>query len=180
MNSDLSAFYLAIRKDSLYCDPPSWTRRRACRTMLDQLFHCLTSWLAPILCFTAEEVWLSRFGDAESSVHLMPFAAPPAEWRDPRLGEKWESIRAVRRVVTGALEIERQEKNAIGSSLEAAPVVYVADPQMLTALEAIDLAEISITSDATVKTGAGPSEAFRLDEVKGVTARATSAAATVV
>ena len=81
MNVDLSAFYLDIRKDSLYCDAPSSQRRRACRTVMDQLFHCLATWLAPILCFTAEEVWLSRFQGEKSSVHLMQFAAPPDEWR---------------------------------------------------------------------------------------------------
>jgi isoleucyl-tRNA synthetase len=168
MNSDLSAFYLDIRKDSLYCDPLSSSRRRACRTVMDQLFHCLTTWFAPILCFTTEEVWLSRFGGNDSSVHRMHFAAPPAEWRDDRLAEKWEKIRSVRRIVTGALEIERQEKKVIGSSLEAAPVIYVSDPQLRSALDGIDLAEICITSDAALKPGEGPAEAFRLDEVKGV------------
>src|SRR4029078_7551309 len=78
MNVALSAFYLDIRKDALYCDAPSSLRRRACRTVMDQLFHCLATWLAPILCFTAEEVWLSRFKGDKSSVHLMQFAAPPA------------------------------------------------------------------------------------------------------
>ncbi|HYM99101.1 MAG TPA: isoleucine--tRNA ligase, partial [Aestuariivirgaceae bacterium] len=168
MNSDLSAFYLDIRKDSLYCDPLSSPRRRACRTVMDQLFHCLTTWFAPILCFTTEEVWLSRFGGENSSVHLMQFAAPPAEWRDDRLAEKWEKIRSIRRVVTGALEIERQDKKVIGSSLEAAPVIYVSDPDLRSALDGIDLAEISITSDADLKPDEGPREAFRLDEVKGV------------
>jgi isoleucyl-tRNA synthetase len=168
MNSDLSAFYLDIRKDSLYCDPFSSSRRRACRTVLDQLFHCLTTWFAPILCFTAEEVWLSRFGAETSSVHLMPFAAPPSEWRNDALAGKWEKIRKVRRVVTGALEIERQEKKAIGSSLEAAPIVHVSDPELRAALEGIDLAEVFITSDAALKPGEGPGQAFRLEEVKGV------------
>jgi isoleucyl-tRNA synthetase len=168
MNTDLSAFYFDIRKDSLYCDPFTSPRRRACRTVMDQLFHCLTTWFAPILCFTTEEVWLTRFGGAGSSVHLMPFAAPPAEWRDDALAEKWEKIRTLRRVVTGALEIERQEKKAIGSSLEAAPVVYVSDHDLRAALDGIDLAEISITSAASLRAGEGPAEAFRLDDVKGV------------
>ena len=168
MNSDLSAFYLDIRKDSLYCDPFTSSRRRACRTVLDQLFHCLTTWLAPILCFTAEEVWLSRFPGEKSSVHLMSLAAPPLEWRDDALAEKWERIRTVRRVVTGALEIERQEKKAIGSSLEAAPMVYVSNPELRSALEGIDLAEIFITSAAELIEEEGPPDAFRLSEVNGV------------
>jgi isoleucyl-tRNA synthetase len=168
MNVDLSAFYLDIRKDSLYCDAPSSNRRRACRTVMDQLFHCLSTWLAPILCFTAEEVWLSRFKGERSSVHLMQFAAPPAEWMDQDLAAKWEKIREVRRVITGALEIERQVKKTIGSSLEAAPEIHVADQDMLAMLKDIDIAEMAITSDAKLTEGAGPADAFRLDDVKGV------------
>jgi isoleucyl-tRNA synthetase len=168
MNADLSALYLDVRKDALYCDPFTSSRRRACRTVLDQLFHCLTTWFAPILCFTAEEVWISRFPGEGSSVHVMPFAVPPSEWRDDDLAEKWERIRAVRRVVTGALEIERQEKRAIGSSLEAAPLVYVTDPHLRAALDGIDVSEIFITSDAKLIAEEGPDAAFRLDEVKGV------------
>jgi isoleucyl-tRNA synthetase len=168
MNSDLSAFYFDIRKDSLYCDPLSADRRRAARTVLDQLFHCLTTWLAPLLCFTTEEVWLARFAGEASSVHVMPFAKPPAEWRDDALAAKWEKVREVRRVITGALEIERQHKKTIGSSLEAAPTVYVTDPDLIAALEGVDLAEIAITSDAKLETGEAPADAFRLDDVKGV------------
>ena len=168
MNVDLSAFYLDIRKDSLYCDAPSSKRRRACRTVMDQLFHCLSTWLAPILCFTAEEVWLSRFKGEKSSVHLMQFATPPAEWVDADLASKWDRIRDVRRVITGALEIERQVKKTIGSSLEAAPEIYVADADILAVLKGIDIAEMAITSDARLIEGEGPAEAFRLDDVKGV------------
>src|SRR5215216_334290 len=168
MNTDLSAFYFDIRKDSLYCDPFTALRRRACRTVMDQLFHCLTTWFAPILCFTTEEVWLTRFGGEASSVHVMAFASPPAEWRDDALAQKWEKLRTVRRVITGALEIERQEKKAIGSSLEAAPIVYVTDPALHAALDGVDLAEISITSAAHLSTEEGPADAFRLDDVKGV------------
>ncbi len=124
MNQDLSAFYFDIRKDTLYCDPWSSLKRRSCRSVLDQLFHCLTTWWAPVLTFTMEEVWLTRFPGEASSVHAMQFAKPPAEWRDDALAAKWASIRKARSVVTGALEIERAEKR-IGSALEAAPVVHV-------------------------------------------------------
>ncbi|CAN5448496.1 isoleucine--tRNA ligase [soil metagenome] len=168
MNSDLSAFYLDIRKDSLYCDPFSSHRRRACRTVMDQLFHCLTTWLAPLLCFTMEEVWTARFPGEGSSVHLMPFAKPPDEWQDDALSEKWEMVRAVRRVVTGALEIERQQKKTIGSSLEAAPVIYVTDGDLRDALDGVDLAEMAITSAAALATEAPPADAFTLPDVPGV------------
>ncbi|HUR43935.1 MAG TPA: class I tRNA ligase family protein, partial [Aestuariivirga sp.] len=168
MTVDLSAFYFDIRKDSLYCDPWSSLRRKSCRTVLDQLFHCLTTWWAPVLTFTMEEVWLSRFGGEASSVHVMQFAKTPDEWADTKLAAKWDRIRDVRSVVTGALEIERQVKKTIGSALEAAPEVFISDANLLAALKGIDLAEISITSGASLVEGEGPPEAFRLDSVKGV------------
>jgi isoleucyl-tRNA synthetase len=168
MTVDLSAFYFDIRKDSLYCDPWSSLRRRSCRTVMDQLFHCLATWWAPVLAFTMEEVWLARFPGEGSSVHLMQFAHSPGEWADPALAAKWDKIRDVRSVVTGALEIERQVKKTIGSALEAAPDVYVSDPALLAALDGVDLAEISITSGARLIPGEGPAEAFRLDGIKGV------------
>jgi isoleucyl-tRNA synthetase len=101
---DLSAFYFDVRKDVLYCDRSDATRRRACRTVLDQIFGCLTAWLAPILCFTAEEAWWARGGREPESVHLRQFPDIPAAWNDPELAAKWAKLRALRRVVTGALE----------------------------------------------------------------------------
>ena len=168
MTQDLSAFYFDIRKDALYCDPWSSLKRRSCRSVLDQLFHCLTTWWAPILTFTMEEVWLSRFAGEGSSVHLMQFAKTPDEWHQPEIAKKWDMIRNVRRVVTGALELERAEKR-IGSSLEAAPTVYVElDAADIATLRASDFAEVCITSDITIAEGAGPKDAFRLDDVKNV------------
>jgi isoleucyl-tRNA synthetase len=168
MGTDLSAFYFDIRKDALYCDPLSALRRRACRSVMDQLFHCLTTWWAPVLAFTAEEVWLSRFAGEGSSVHLMPFAKAPEEWRDEALAKKWDMIRNVRRAVTGALELERAQKR-IGSSLEAAPKVFVQmDADAIAALRSIDFAEICITSGLTLEEGEGPADAFRLEDLKYV------------
>jgi isoleucyl-tRNA synthetase len=167
MNIELSAFYFDIRKDALYCDPISSLRRRAALTVLDQLFDCLTAWLAPILVFTMEEAWLERHPGAESSVHLRVFPELPLGWRDAALEQRWQQIKAVRRVVTGALEVERREKR-IGSSLEAAPKVHVSDPTLLAALAGRDFADIAITSDIEIVEGEGPPEAFRLDEVPGV------------
>ena len=163
---DLSAFYFDVRKDSLYCDAADSPRRRAVRTVLDQLFSCLTAWLAPFICFTAEEAWLARGDGAEESVHLRVFPDVPAAWRDEALAAKWAKVREVRRVVTGALELERADRR-IGSSLQAAPVVYV-DSERLAALEGIDLAEVAITSQATLEAGPPPDTAFRLTEVPGV------------
>ena len=182
MTSDLSAFYFDIRKDALYCDPISSTTRRACLNVLEHLFRCTVTWLAPMLPFSAEEAWLARYAPAmqkrqgkgahelhapQESVHLELFPNVPSSWRDDELAEKWRKVRLVRRVVTGALEIERAHKR-IGSSLEAAPVVYVSDLDLFAAIVDVDLAEVSITSAATIVEGAGPPDAFRLDEVAGV------------
>ena len=163
---DLSAYYFDIRKDALYCDAPSSPRRHAALTVIDQLFECLVKWLAPMLPFTMEEAWLSRHS-SEASVHLEQFPEVPAEWRNKALEARWEKIWQVRSVITGALEIERREKR-IGSSLEAAPEVYIANPELAAAIEGLDLAEIAITSDASLVAGDGPQSAFRLPEVKGV------------
>jgi len=166
MTVDLSAFYFDIRKDALYCDPYSSLTRKACLTVLDQLFRATVTWLAPMLCFTAEEAWLARYPEAQS-VHLEPFPDVPTAWRDEALAEKWRKLRNIRRVVTGALELERAAKR-VGSSLEAAPVVHVADPDLFAVAVDADLAELCITSAAQLVEGQGPAEAFRLDDVRGV------------
>ena len=134
--------------------------------MIDHLFRATVTWLAPMLPFTAEEAWLARYPANDGSVHLEHFPEMPGAWRDDALAEKWRKVRNVRRVVTGALEIERAQKR-IGSSLEAAPVVYVSDPDLFATLVDVDLAEICITSDATLVEGDGPPDAFRLDDVPG-------------
>jgi isoleucyl-tRNA synthetase len=164
---ELSAVYFDIRKDALYCDAASSPRRRAARTVLDLLFHRLTTWLAPILAFTMEDVWLDRFPGDESSVHLRDFPVTPDAWLDRDLAAKWDLIRAVRRVVTGALEVERREKR-IGASLEAAPVVRVADPVTRAALESVAFEDVCITSGILVTGAEAPAGAFRLDDVPGI------------
>jgi len=167
MNVDLSAFYFDIRKDALYCDPLATPRRLACLTVMDELFNCITTWLAPMLCFTAEEVWQTRNGPDTQSVHMQAFAKTDESWADTELAAKWRKIRKVRSVVTGALEVERREKR-IGSSLESAPLVHITNEELRTALEGLDLAEIFITSAASVSTQQGPLEAFTLGDVEGV------------
>jgi isoleucyl-tRNA synthetase len=117
-NNDLSAFYFDIRKDSLYCDAKDAPRRRAARTVLDHLHRCLCAWLAPVLVFTAEEAWLSRFGDDAESIHLQDFPTLPAEWRDEALAERWVEIRRTRKLVTASLEDHRRD-GLFGSSLQA-------------------------------------------------------------
>jgi isoleucyl-tRNA synthetase len=167
---DLSAFYFDVRKDSIYCDAADTPRRRAARTVMAELFSFLTAWLAPITCFTAEEAWLARPGDMPDgkaeSVHLRLYPIIPSAWLDAALGEKWKAVRALRRVVTGALELERAEKR-IGSSLQAAPVVY-ATADYLKAFEGLDLRDYCITSGGTLVSGEAPAGAFTLPDVPGV------------
>jgi isoleucyl-tRNA synthetase len=167
MTSDLSAFYFDIRKDVLYCDPISSMKRKASLTVIDELFRCTVTWLAPMLCFTAEEAWLSRHGADAESVHLQLFPQVPAAWRDDALADKWRKVRTVRRVVTGALEIERAQKR-IGSSLEAHPFIHVSNRELYDAVVDVDLAEVCITSAATLVEDEGPADAFRLPDVSGV------------
>ena len=163
---DLSAFYFDIRKDVLYCDGDT-AERRAARTVLDMVYHRLTKWLAPVLVFTMEEIWLERFPGDESSVHLLDFDDTSVDWLDADLAAKWDAVRWVRRVVTGAIEVERTAKN-IGASLEAAPVVYVQDGRVRKIVEGVDFADLCITSDISVSGDAAPDGAFTLPDVDGV------------
>jgi isoleucyl-tRNA synthetase len=165
-NVELSAFYFDIRKDALYCDAPSSLRRRSALYVIRMIFDCMVTWLAPMLPFTTEEAWLSRNPSAVS-VHLEQFPAIPADWKNEALAEKWKKVRAIRSVVTGALEIERKDKR-IGSSLEAAPAVHIADAELKAALEGLDFSEICITSDIAIDGAEGSADAFRLPEVSGV------------
>jgi isoleucyl-tRNA synthetase len=166
--NDCSAFYFDIRKDVLYCDARTAARRMAARTTLDEIFRRVVTWFAPVLCFTMEEAWVHRYPG--ESVHLQAFPETPESWRDAALIGKWNRIRSIRRVVTGALEIARRDK-VIGASLEAAPLVYVTDDADRKILDSIPLAEVMITSSAHVARVPAPGDAFRLPDVDGVAAR---------
>ncbi|MEM8582018.1 MAG: class I tRNA ligase family protein, partial [Pseudomonadota bacterium] len=162
----LSAVYFDIRKDALYCDPVDSLTRRSARTVIDETFHRLVTWLSPILVFTMEEVWLERFPGDESSVHLQDFPEPRPEWRHPEAQGRWAMARDVRRVVTGGLELQRQNK-VIGSSLEAAPVVYVS-PDLAGILDPERFADTCIVSQLTITSDPIPKDAFTLPDVPGV------------
>ncbi len=175
--NDLSAFYLDVRKDSLYCDRPDAVRRRAARTVMHLCFERLTVWLAPILSFTMEEAWLSRHGDMDGSVHLQVFPETPNTWRNDALADTWSRLRVIRRVVSGALEIERREKR-IGSSLEARPTVFLprSEDRALIAHEAKRsnepedgfFADLLITSQVDVRADEPPAEVFTLEGVDNI------------
>ena len=115
---DLSAFYFDIRKDTLYCSSYDSVERRSCRTVLDILFNCICTWLAPILCFTTEEAWKTQNVDEDESVHLKEYFKPNDVWNNDTLSKKWEIIRSLRLKVTNKIEEKRRE-GLIGSSLEA-------------------------------------------------------------
>ncbi|WP_417627350.1 isoleucine--tRNA ligase [Pararhodobacter aggregans] len=165
--TDLSAFYFDVRKDALYCDPKGSAVRQACLTVMDALFHRLTTWLAPILPFTMEDVWLSRFPGEGESVHLQDFPATPDSWLDAELAARSAKVRAVRRVVTGALEVERRNKT-IGASLEAAPKIYLSPELAQIVTNPDTFATLCITSALTLTTDAAPEGAFTADDVAGV------------
>jgi isoleucyl-tRNA synthetase len=167
MNTDLSAFYFDVRKDALYCEPPSSAKRRAALTAVDIICDALLKWLAPILAYTADEAWAEYRPDGTDCIHLLTFPEGLAAHRDDALAAKWEKVREVRSVVTGALELQRAAK-VIGSSLEAAPVVHVHDADLRAALADVDMAEVAITSALTVTDAPAPVGAFTLDGVKGV------------
>jgi isoleucyl-tRNA synthetase len=165
-SNDLSALFFDVRRDVLYCDPAERMRRRAARTVMDAAFERLTIWLAPILAFTCEEAWATRFPDAGPNA-LRVFPETPGDWRDEVEAARWRKVERVTRVVTGALEVERREKR-LGAALEAAPVVHIADPELAEAFHGLDAAEVFRTSAATLTRGEGPDGAFRLDELAGV------------
>ena len=160
---DLSAFYFDIRKDVLYCDSADSLNKHSTRTVLDILFTYLTKWLAPILPFTMEEVWLERHKKAKDSVHLHDFEKTPSEWYNKLLTGKVKNLREVRKVVTGALEIYRTNKT-IGASLEAAPIVYIKEEWLFEKIKDTKFADICITSDISILHELGPKDAFRSND----------------
>ncbi|MGL4371330.1 MAG: class I tRNA ligase family protein, partial [Alphaproteobacteria bacterium] len=163
---DLSAFYLDLRKDSLYCDAASTLKRRAARTVMAKVLECLCQWLAPLLPFTTEEAW-QALKDPEVSVHLEAFPALPDAWLKPSLGETYHMLRHLRQTVTGALELARASKQ-IGSSLQASVTVYI-HPDYQPTLKHLDFAEFCLTSEANlVWTETIPTDMYQLCEVEGV------------
>jgi isoleucyl-tRNA synthetase len=157
---DLSAFFFDIRKDSLYCDAPDATRRRACRTVLDVLFHALVRYAAPVLVFTAEEVWGTRYPDA-TSVHLLEWPQVPKVDEFGIFQAVWDFRRSLRKKVLEAFEPLRREK-IIGSSNEAEVAigpgnlhldVGVIDWQSL--LDDVEAAEFFIVASVRLAEAAG-------------------------
>jgi len=164
--NELSALFFDIRRDALYCDLPDSVRRRAARTVMQAAFERLTAWLSPLIPFTMEEAWTTRYPDAGSNC-LRTIPETPGDWRNDQEAGRWAKVQAVTLVVTGALEVERRDKR-LGAALEAAPRVYISDPELLAAFEGLDAAEVFRTSQAVLVSGEGPQDAFRLTDVPGV------------
>jgi isoleucyl-tRNA synthetase len=167
-SSDLSAFYFDIRKDTLYCDEYNNETRKSTRTVLYEIFKCLTAWLAPVICYTAEEAWLAHNGtDNEDSIHMKQFPEIPEEWLDNNLNQKWTVIRKIRRIVNGALELARQDK-IIGSSLEAEIKLYINNNEYLSLTNEINIEEIAIVSKSHVLEGYNIEGSYKEDGLQGI------------
>ena len=164
--NELSALFFDIRRDSLYCDQPGEVKRRAARTVMDAVFERLTAWLAPLIPFTMEEAWTTRYPDAHANA-LRVIPTTPADWRNDAEAARWAKVQQVTSVVTGALEVERREKR-MGAALEAAPKVHISDAELMAAFEGLDAAEVFRTSQATLVADEAPAGAFRLSDVAGV------------
>ena len=150
-NEDLSAFLFDIRKDRLYCDDPAWTQRRAYRTVLDILFHAMVRYAAPVLVFTAEEVWSTRFPEAKS-IHLQQIEPLPSDWTDEALATRFAALRELREDVTEAIEPLRREKTIRSSNEAAVSVPQQAIPQ---GFGKDDLAELFIAASVSTHEGEG-------------------------
>lgn len=161
---DLSAYYFDIRKDTLYCDALTNPTRRAARTVFHYVFETLVRLLSPVLSFTAEEAWLARYSDSDTSVHLQTLFEIPDSWKNEALDQRFEEIRKYRRVMTAALEVKRAE-NKIGSSLQANLVIYDLTGQLP---KDVDWAEQSITSGIHILPEELPADAFMVPEIKGL------------
>ena len=165
--NDLSTLLFDIRRDALYCDRPDSPRRRAARTVMDLAFERITAWLGPLIPFTTEEAWSTRFPEAgPNALRVLP--ETPAEWRCEDVVGRWGAALAVRGVVMGALEVARREKT-IGSGLEAKVDVYAEAEAFAWPFGAdMPLEDVVITSQAALHVGqAAPDGAFRLADQPG-------------
>ena len=170
-SKDLSAFYFDVNKDNLYCNAKDSLERRATQTVLDHIFKSLAHWFAPVLSFTCEEAWLSYkgldFTDRSESIFYSTTPKVPTSWQDDALAAKWQSAYDVRRVVTGAIELKRASKE-IRSSLEALPVVYIADAALRDVISSTVFEDVCITSSIEISADVAPEDAFTLDDVEGI------------
>ena len=148
----------------MYCEDPSSVERKSCRTVMDILFKSLTTWLAPIICFTAEEAWQCRYKDSENSVHLQTYFKGDKDWKNDKLGQKWSDIRELRSVVTTSIE-EKRKEGILGSSLQA-KILIEANEESFKVLQDVNLPEIFICSDVQIDLNQNLSETKIMVNVK--------------
>ena len=146
---DLSAFYFDIRKDSLYCDGKDSLKRRSVSTCLHILFDFLSKWFSPIISFTSEEAWQSRHQDNSTSILSQTITEKDFSYSYSNLEKSFDELKRVRKSVTAALEIKRNEK-LIGSSLQAKAIIYIPS-EIKQILSTLDLAEMCIVSGVEIK-----------------------------
>ena len=163
-SNDLSAFYFDIRKDTIYCDAIDSTKRRSARTLLNIVFEYLVRWLAPSLSFTCEEAWKAR--GYNKSVHLEDFIKAKKIYENKKINYKWNIIKNIRKVITGALEKKREEKT-IGSSLEAHIIISL-DQKIQNEIGSVNFEEVAITSSFEIINFNNKNNFFSLEDISGV------------
>lgn len=164
-SNELSAFYFDIRKDSIYCDSKGDNKRKSSLYVMNQIFVCLSHWLAPVLSFTAEEAWLTYpLNPGKNSIHLNLFPEIQEEWNNTEIEAKWKFVQSIRKTITETIEIEREAKT-IGSSLEAEVLLYSNNLESVKKLQSLDFSEISIVSKATIVNAQVPSNAVLNEEI---------------
>ncbi len=163
---ELSAFYFDIRKDILYCDEKTSSKRTTCINFLGMILDMLLKWFAPILSFTTEEIFQILNKEKKSSIHLESFPDIPANWKNEKLSEKWNKLKTMRNVTNAAIEVKRASKE-IGSSLEADVQVYLGD-EYLKFSKDIDLSEYFITSKAIANPLTDNDKLFKLNGVDNI------------
>ncbi|MGD1862299.1 MAG: isoleucine--tRNA ligase [Leptolyngbyaceae cyanobacterium] len=140
---DLSNFYLDAAKDRLYISAANSPRRRSCQTVLSVVIENLARAIAPVLSHMAEDIWQNLPYEAPTqSVFESGWVKLEDTWRQPELAEKWAQLRDVRQEVNKVLEQARSEK-AIGSSLEAKALLYLADTGLHRTLDAMNPTDAS-------------------------------------
>ena len=175
---DLSSFYLDVLKDRLYTSPPKSTDRRSAQTVLYLLLDALSRMMAPILTFTAEEIWnfMPEKNGKETSVHFTLLPSVNDDWKDDKLAERWKQLLKIRNAVTKALEEARVQK-LIGHSLDAAVTVYANEDIYAALLPYEDaLRTVFIVSRVDLVKGDKPSNAFESNDIKGLSVMVEAAA----
>lgn len=159
---DMSSFYLDILKDRLYTFRSDSSERRAAQWVLYNIASVMTRLMAPVLSFTAEEIWGFMRGEKEESVFLSSFPEADERFLSPGLEERWGSLISLRDEVNKAIELKRQER-FLGNSLEAKVILYMHEGRLSSLVRDYSdfLTALFIVSQVEVKTGAAPEGAYQ-------------------